>query len=116
MNFQRVPVVDTSNPFIARWIPTADESLVVIRFKSPRGIDFPYLLSMINEILNLTQIESGRISAHDIRTLSSMAILSQRRIMFPVNCNSKPQRLKKLQAKKCRQPNQKMSMSAQPVR
>lgn len=47
INFQRVPVVDTSNPFIARWIPTADESLVVIRFKNPRGIDFPYLVSMI---------------------------------------------------------------------
>jgi len=47
INFQRVPVVDTSNPFIARWIPTADESLVVIRFANPRGIDFPYLTSMI---------------------------------------------------------------------
>ncbi|RTL94867.1 phosphoribulokinase [Ancylobacter aquaticus] len=47
INFQRVPTVDTSNPFIARWIPTADESIVVIRFKNPRGIDFPYLLSMI---------------------------------------------------------------------
>ena len=48
INFQRVPVVDTSNPFIARWIPTAGESLVVIRFRSPRGIDFPYLVSMIS--------------------------------------------------------------------
>lgn len=48
INFQRVPVVDTSNPFIARWIPTADESVVVIRFKDPRGIDFPYLTSMIH--------------------------------------------------------------------
>jgi phosphoribulokinase len=48
INFQRVPVVDTSNPFIARWIPTADESLIVIRFKNPRGIDFPYLVSMIH--------------------------------------------------------------------
>ncbi|SFC66424.1 phosphoribulokinase [Tropicimonas isoalkanivorans] len=47
VNFQRVPVVDTSNPFISRWIPTPDESLVVIRFKNPRGIDFPYLTSMI---------------------------------------------------------------------
>ena len=47
INFQRVPVVDTSNPFVARWIPTPDESLVVIRFKNPRGIDFPYLMSMI---------------------------------------------------------------------
>ncbi|MEP1536628.1 MAG: phosphoribulokinase [Paracoccaceae bacterium] len=48
INFQRVPMVDTSNPFIARWIPTPDESLVVIRFKNPRGIDFPYLTSMIS--------------------------------------------------------------------
>ena len=48
INFQRVPVVDTSNPFVARWIPTVDESLVVIRFRSPRGIDFPYLTSMIS--------------------------------------------------------------------
>jgi len=47
INFQRVPIVDTSNPMIARWIPTADESLVVIRFRDPRGIDFPYLQSMI---------------------------------------------------------------------
>lgn len=49
INFQRVPVVDTSNPFIARWIPTADESLLVIRFKNPRGIDFQYLTSMIHD-------------------------------------------------------------------
>ncbi|MEE9380640.1 MAG: phosphoribulokinase [Hyphomonadaceae bacterium] len=47
INFQRVPIVDTSNPFIARWIPTAGESLVVIRFAKPQGIDFPYLTSMI---------------------------------------------------------------------
>jgi phosphoribulokinase len=47
VNFQRVPVVDTSNPFIASWIPTADESMTVIRFANPRGIDFPYLTSMI---------------------------------------------------------------------
>jgi phosphoribulokinase len=48
VNFQRVPVVDTSNPFISRDIPTADESLCVIRFANPKGIDFPYLLNMIN--------------------------------------------------------------------
>ncbi|MCO6407744.1 phosphoribulokinase [Hoeflea alexandrii] len=47
INFQRVPIVDTSNPFIARWIPTPAESILVIRFANPRGIDFPYLLSMI---------------------------------------------------------------------
>jgi len=49
VNFQRVPTVDTSNPFIARWIPTPDESLVVIRFANPRGIDFSYLVSMIHD-------------------------------------------------------------------
>jgi len=49
INFQRVPTVDTSNPFIARWIPTPDESMVVIRFKNPRGIDFPYLISMLKD-------------------------------------------------------------------
>jgi phosphoribulokinase len=49
INFQRVPTVDTSNPFIARYIPTADESFVVIRFANPKGIDFPYLLSMIHD-------------------------------------------------------------------
>ncbi|MBX9811336.1 MAG: phosphoribulokinase [Burkholderiales bacterium] len=47
INFQRVPTVDTSNPFIARFIPTPDESFLVIRFANPRGIDFPYLLSMM---------------------------------------------------------------------
>lgn len=47
INFQRVPLVDTSNPFIARTIPTAEESIVVIRFRNPYGIDFPYLLTMI---------------------------------------------------------------------
>jgi phosphoribulokinase len=49
INFQRVPIVDTSNPFIARSIPTLDESMLVIRFTSPKGIDFPYLLSMLHD-------------------------------------------------------------------
>jgi phosphoribulokinase len=49
INFQRVPMVDTSNPFIARYIPALDESFLVIRFRNPRGIDFPYLLSMIHD-------------------------------------------------------------------
>ena len=48
VNFQRVPTVDTSNPFIARWVPTPDESMVVIRFRDPHGIDFSYLVAMID--------------------------------------------------------------------
>jgi phosphoribulokinase len=47
VNFQRVPCVDTSNPFIAREIPAPDESFVVIRFANPKGIDFQYLLAMM---------------------------------------------------------------------
>ncbi len=49
VNFQRVPTVDTSNPFIAQDIPLADESMLVIRFANPHGIDFPYLLSMLHD-------------------------------------------------------------------
>jgi phosphoribulokinase len=51
INFQRVPTVDTSNPFIARDIPTPDESFVVIRFRDPSklDIDFPYLLNMLDD-------------------------------------------------------------------
>lgn len=49
INFQRIATVDTSNPFIARDIPTPDESFIVIRFKDPQkfNTDFPNLLSMI---------------------------------------------------------------------
>lgn len=47
VNFQRVPVVDTSNPFQEEEIPAAEESLVVVRFADPAGIDFPYLLGSI---------------------------------------------------------------------
>jgi phosphoribulokinase len=49
INFQRAPIVDTSNPFTARTIPTLDESMLVIRFRDPKGIDFPYLLSMLHD-------------------------------------------------------------------
>lgn len=49
VNFQRVPLVDTSNPFIARDIPTPDESMIVIRFRDHKAQDFPYLLSMIHD-------------------------------------------------------------------
>ncbi len=51
VNFQRVPTVDTSNPFISRDIPTPDESFVIIRFRNPEKfeVDFPYYLSMIHD-------------------------------------------------------------------
>ena len=49
VNFQRVPVVDTSNPFIARDIPTPDESFIVIRFRNPKQHDFGYYLAMLKD-------------------------------------------------------------------
>ncbi|MBK1681013.1 phosphoribulokinase [Rhodocyclus tenuis] len=49
VNFQRVPTVDTSNPFTSRDIPSPDESFLVIRFANPKGIDFPYLLTMLHD-------------------------------------------------------------------
>lgn len=50
INFQHVPVVDTSEPFIARDIPAVDERVVVIRFRNPEelSVDFPLLLRKIS--------------------------------------------------------------------
>jgi phosphoribulokinase len=65
VNFQRVPVVDTSNPFVARDIPTLDESLVVVRFRDPTGVDFPYLLTMIHDAFmsrpNIIVVPGGKL-------------------------------------------------------
>ncbi|MEO8508693.1 MAG: phosphoribulokinase [Betaproteobacteria bacterium] len=66
INFQRVPMVDTSNPFIANDIPTVDESMVVIRFAKPHGIDFLYLLSMLHDSYmsrpNIIVVPGGKMS------------------------------------------------------
>ncbi|MDP1997529.1 MAG: phosphoribulokinase [Gallionella sp.] len=66
INFQRVATVDTSNPFIARDIPTLDESFVVIRFSKPKGVDFPYMLSMIHDSFmsraNTLVVPGGKMS------------------------------------------------------
>lgn len=48
INVQRVPLVDTSHPFVARDIPCADESIVVIHLRDPRQFDFPELLKKID--------------------------------------------------------------------
>lgn len=47
INFQRVPTIDTSNPFAAKAIPSLDESFVVIHFQGVEHIDYPYLLAML---------------------------------------------------------------------
>jgi len=66
INFQRIATVDTSNPFIARDIPTPDESFVVVRFRNPKGVDFPYLLDMIHDSFmsrpNTIVVPGGKMS------------------------------------------------------
>jgi phosphoribulokinase len=49
INFQRIPTIDTSNPFTAREIPTNDQSMVVIHIANRRkvDVDFRYLLEML---------------------------------------------------------------------
>jgi phosphoribulokinase len=49
INFQRVPTVDTSNPFLIREIPSQEESFVVIRFADASRINFPYLLALLED-------------------------------------------------------------------
>ncbi|MDE9498855.1 phosphoribulokinase [Xenorhabdus bovienii] len=65
INFQRVPTVDTSNPFSAKAIPSLDESFIVIRFRSLKQIDFPYLLSMLQgsfiSSINTIVVPGGKV-------------------------------------------------------
>ncbi|MBT7409910.1 MAG: phosphoribulokinase [Methylococcales bacterium] len=49
INFQRVPFVDTSNPFIARDVPTLDESMIVIRIGNMEKIEVNFS-SLLNRI------------------------------------------------------------------
>ena len=50
INFQRVPTVDTANPFGAVDIPSKDESFTVIhiRNRDKVNVDYQYLLDMLN--------------------------------------------------------------------
>ncbi|CDG86597.1 phosphoribulokinase [Xenorhabdus bovienii] len=65
INFQRVPTVDTSNPFSAKAIPSLDESFIVIRFRGLKQIDFPYLLSMLQgsfiSSINTIVVPGGKV-------------------------------------------------------
>ncbi|MEV4641397.1 phosphoribulokinase [Actinoplanes sp. NPDC049548] len=85
INFQRVPTVDTSNPFIARHIPTADESFLIIRFADPQGIDFPYLLAMLHDSFmsrpNIIVVPGGKmeLAMQLILTPMVLRLMDQRR-------------------------------------
>ncbi|MBR9727707.1 phosphoribulokinase [Shewanella intestini] len=66
INFQRVPTVDTSNPFSAKDIPSLDESFVVIRFRGIKDVDFQYYLNMIEgsfmSRMNTLVVPGGKMS------------------------------------------------------
>ncbi|MGL5757578.1 phosphoribulokinase [Plesiomonas sp.] len=86
INFQRVPTVDTSNPFSATSIPSMDESFVVIHFRGAVQIDFPYLLTMIQGAfisrMNTLVVPGGKMElAMDlILTPAVETLLSQRNV------------------------------------
>lgn len=66
INFQRVPTVDTSNPFSAKAIPSLDESFVVIRFREVKNVDFQFYLRMIDgsfmSRVNTLVVPGGKMS------------------------------------------------------
>lgn len=76
LNFQRVPTVDTSNPFAAKGIPSLDESFVVIHFRNLEGIDFPWLLAMLQgsfiSHINTLVVPGGKITDLALRMLHDM--------------------------------------------
>jgi phosphoribulokinase len=90
INFQRVPVVDISNPFSARDIPTLDESFVVIRFRNPEGANFTYLLSMIPDAFmtrpNCIVVPRGEMgfAMQLILTTLILELMDRRRRSIPV--------------------------------
>jgi len=65
INFQRMPIVDTSNPFDSRQVPTDDESIIVVRFREPKKYDFPQLLERIEDAFmsrsNTMVIKGGQL-------------------------------------------------------
>lgn len=48
INFQRMPMVDTSNPFDMQPVPTEKESMVVISFKTPSSHDLQSYIKRID--------------------------------------------------------------------
>lgn len=74
VNFQRIPLVDTSNPFIANEVPTLDESMLVVRFREPKKHNIPYFVKKLhNAILSRpnTIVVPGGEMQHAISTICS---------------------------------------------
>lgn len=79
INFQRVPVVDTSNPFEAQDIPTAAESVIVVHFREPKRHDLCALLAQISGAYMSranTMVVPGGQMAHAIEVICTPIIRS----------------------------------------
>ena len=78
INFQRVPTIDTSNPFATDYVPSNDESFTVIHIRNQKKIevDFDCLLEML---------EGSMMSSPDTSVVSSRAnVLAMQLILLPV--------------------------------
>ncbi len=74
INFQRVPTIDTSNPFAADYIPSNDESFSVIHIRN-RGkieVDFRYLLEMLEGSM-MSSLET--IVVHEGKKVFAMQLI-----------------------------------------
>ena len=60
LNIQRMPLVDTSNPFVAREVPNPDESFLVVHFRDKRKYD---LVSLLQKIPGSFMSRSGTMVA-----------------------------------------------------
>lgn len=86
LNFQRVPLVDTSNPFVVREIPSPDESLVVVHFNERSRVlaSFDFLISKLPgafQAREQTLVVPGAQMAHAMELILKPTIeeLAQRR-------------------------------------
>ncbi len=78
INFQRVPTIDTTNPFADGHVPTNDESFSVIHIRNQQKIDvdFRYLLKML---------EGSRMSSPDtIVVPAGKKVFAMELILLPV--------------------------------
>lgn len=95
LNIQRMPLVDTSNPFIARDVPTPEESILVIHFRDRKRHDFPELLRRIpgsRMTRPSTMIVPGGKLKHALETICAPMlhelVSKQRRTQTPQHRNS----------------------------
>ena len=80
INFQRIPLTDTSNPFCVTNIPTADQSLVMIHFLKPKpSVEYKINLKGLIEGAMLTGFNTVLIPGG--KMMYSMELILTERIM-----------------------------------